>query len=481
MKQGIIFLLVSFSTLFVFAQEADSNTSAEEKVLYLSLKDAKAYGMENHPSVRSSMVDVQLANERINEIKSIGYPQINAKIDLLYYPKLPVTILPGTFNPQQEIVFVEARNMSDQVVQKGIPVPVLDNNGMPIPGPDSEVTFGTKHNLSAGISLTQIAFDASYLVGLKLAKVYSKLSDQQARKTALDTQYDIEQTYLSALIAAENIVLLEKNMPTLERILFETTQLYENGFAEEIETDRIQLSKSNIETQIRNLTEQERLAKELLRFQMGYPTQEKIVLTDSIEVFMDFNIEYLDSLYFTNKRIEFDILDTQKILNELQIERTKSLFYPNLIGFADYNWTSQRDKFFKFKDSWFDTFVLGLSLNIPVFDGRMKRSQMETSRLNVKKLDIARELTQQGFDIEMKSAITNYQTALEEKINQEKNLALAEKIYNTSLIKYREGLGSSLEVNNSESTFLQTQASYINSLYSLVLAKAELNKAYGNY
>jgi len=111
----------------------------------------------------------------------------------------------------------------------------------------------------------------------------------------------------------------------------------------------------------------------------------------------------------------------------------------------------------------------------------MKRSQMQTTQLNLQKLEIARELTKQGFDIEIKSALTNYQTALEEKLNQDQNLKLAEKIYNTALIKYREGLGSSLEVNSSESTFLQTQASYINSLYSLVLAKAELNKAYGNY
>jgi len=198
MKHLIIFLLLTFTGLFISAQDVDNGIEGEEKVLYLSLKEAKAYGMENHPSVRSSMIDVQLANEQINEVKSIGYPQINAKVDLLYYPKLPVTILPGTFNPQQEIVFVETMD-GDNVVQKGIPVPVIDDNGMPIPGPDSEVTFGTKHNLSAGISASQLVFDASYLAGLKLARVYSKLSNQQARKTALDTQYDIEQTYLSAL------------------------------------------------------------------------------------------------------------------------------------------------------------------------------------------------------------------------------------------------------------------------------------------
>jgi len=259
-----------------------------------------------------------MAEERIRETLSIGLPQINGKIDLLYNPIIPTSLLPA------EIFGGDA-------------------------GGFAEVEFGTKHNLAAGISASQLVFDASYLVGLKLARVYSNLSELEARKTALDTQFDIEQTYLSALIAAQNIELLEKNLPTLERILFETSQLFENGFAESIETDRIKLSKSNIETQVRNLKEQERLAIELLRFQMGYPTQEKIELTDSIGTFMDFNIEYLDSLYFNNRRIEFDILDKQKQLNELQIDRTKAQFYPNLLGFADYNWSSQRDKFFKFK------------------------------------------------------------------------------------------------------------------------------------
>jgi len=477
MKQWIIAIATIFTIWTSWAQEAQPDSTNTNEILRLSLAEAKDYALNYHPNVRMSEIDVQLAEERIKETKSIGLPQINGKVDLLYYPKLPVTILPGSFNPQQEIVFIET---DDRKI--ALPVPVIDpETMMPLPGPDTEVTFGTKHNLSAGITASQLVFDGSYLVGLKLAKVYSKLSELQANKTALDTQFDIEQTYLSALIAAENIELLEKNLPTLERILFETSQLYENGFAESIETDRIKLSKSNIETQIRNLKEQERLAIELLRFQMGYPTQEKIMLTDSIDTFMDFNIEYLDSLYFNNQRIEFDILDKQKELNELQIDRYKAQFYPNLAGFAEYNWTSQRDKFFKFKDTWFDTFVMGLSLNIPIFDGRMKRSQMETSRLNLKKIEIVREITKMGFDIEIKSALTKYQTALEEKMNQEQNLELAEKIYNTALIKYREGLGSSLEVNSSESTFLQTQTSYINSLYSLVLAKAELNKAYGNY
>lgn len=475
MKQLLISILCFLITFIGFAQHS-SEANDTILPLELSLKQAKEYAFENHPTVRATNLDIALADARITEALAQGLPQINGAVDLTWYAKLPVTILPGEFNPQQEIVSVETSQGT-----KFLPVPVVDDNGMPIPGAESEVTFGVPHNLSAGISASQLIFSATYIVGIKLARLYSELTEKQVKKTAQDTQFAIEQTYLTALIAGENIELLQKTLPTIKRSLFETTQLNKNGFAESIDVDRVKLSKANIDAQIKNLKEQQRLSIELLRFQMGYITYEPIILTDSIETFTDINFAHLDSMAGTSKRIEFDILDTQQKLNELQIQRYKSQYYPSLVGFADYTLTSQRDKFFKFEDSWFDTFILGASLNVPIFDGRMKRAQIETSKLNLKKLDIAREQTTQGFIMEKKTAISQYQTALIDKNNQEDNLALAKNIYDTALIKYKEGLGSSLEVNSAEGTFLQTQANYINSLYSLVLAKAQINKAYGIY
>jgi len=472
-----LFLLILCISNFLIIQ-AQETTSGNDTIipLKLSLKEAKEYAFENHPTVRSANLDIALADARITEALAQGLPQVNGAVDLTYFAKLPVTILPGEFNPQQEVVTVETSGGT-----KFLPVPVIDENGNPVPGQESEVTFGVPHNLSAGISATQLIFSATYIVGIKLARLYSRLTEKQVQKTAIDTQYDIEQTYLTALIAGENITLLQKNLPTIERSLFETTQLNKNGFAESIDVDRIKLSKANIEAQIKNLRQQQNLTVELLRFQMGYPTYEPIILTDSIETFTDINFTRLDSMAGASQRIEFDILDMQQQLNELQVKRYKSQYYPNLVGFVDYGLTSQRDKFFKFENSWFDTFLIGASLNIPIFDGRMKRAQIETSELNLKKLDIAREQTTQGFIMEKKTAISQYQTALIDRNNQEANLALAQNIYDTALIKYKEGLGSSLEVNSAEGTFLQTQANYINSLYSLVLAKAQINKAYGIY
>jgi len=449
MKQ---FILSALCLLIAFTGIAQDSLKTATKVipLELSLKQAKEYAFENHPTVKLANIDVALADARIKEALAQGLPQVNGVVDLNYFVKIPVSLLPAEIfgGPSGEF---------------------------------AEIEFGVPHNLSAGVSANQLIFSASYIVGVKLAKLYAKLTKKQVKKTAIDTQYDIEQTYLTALIAGENIELLQKNLPTIQRSLFETTQLNKNGFAESIDVDRIKLSKANIKAQIKNLQEQEKLTIELLRFQMGYPTYEPIILTDDIEAFTELNLAFLDSMANATQRIEFDLLDMQQELNKLQVKRYKTGYYPSLVGFADYGITSQRNKFLEFDNSWFDQFLLGLSVNVPIFDGNMKRAQIETSKLNLKQLEIARAQTEMGFDIQKKQAITSYQTALNDKKNQEANLALAQNIYDTALIKYKEGLGSSLEVNSAESTFLQTQASYINSLYSLVLAKAGINKAYGIY
>ena len=63
--------------------------------------------------------------------------------------------------------------------------------------------------------------------------------------------------------------------------------------------------------------------------------------------------------------------------------------------------------------------------------------------------------------------------------NTKENQALAQRIYNTIQIKYKEGLASSFELNQAESALFMEQSSYIQSLFELLMAKAELEIALG--
>jgi len=442
-KLVLVFSYLLFVTTFY---------GAETQVWNISLAEAKEYAKKYHPTVSSAMLDIAKAEEQINEIKASGLPQLNASVDINHYLKQPVSIIPS-FDPNAP------------------------------EGTTQELIFGTKNNLTAGISANQLLFDASFFQGLKLAEIYSDLAKKKALQTSLETQFKVEQAYLSALIAKENIALLQNNMPTINRILFETEQLFINGFAEAVEVDRLVLSKSNLETQIANLQEQHDLAVELLRFQMGYGEEKVLILTDNLDDLMEMDIVALDSVNEAKNRIEYEVMETQNALNDMNIKTIEARYYPSVAAYGNYQWAAQREKFnyLNLNEPWFDTFIIGLTVNVPIFDGFLKRSQIEQAKIDKEKINYATEILDQAVTLEIKQAKTNYTNALIQKQSQDDNLKLAQKIYNTAMIKYKEGLGSSLELNSAESALLETQANYINSLYNLILAKSDINKAYGKY
>ena len=85
-----------------------------------------------------------------------------------------------------------------------------------------------------------------------------------------------------------------------------------------------------------------------------------------------------------------------------------------------------------------------------------------------------------SIDFEVQQSGINYKNAWTQYNTQKGNLELADDIYKTTLIKYNEGVGSSLEVANAQSELFTTQSNYINALFELLNAKTDLDKALGN-
>jgi len=83
--------------------------------------------------------------------------------------------------------------------------------------------------------------------------------------------------------------------------------------------------------------------------------------------------------------------------------------------------------------------------------------------------------------LQIKNSKAAYKSAIKQKDNIKKNLDLAQKIYNVTLIKYKEGIGSSVEVNDAEGKLLESQNKYLNALFNLVTAYSDLKAAYGIY
>ncbi len=410
-----------------------------------SLQEAIAYGLNNSIDIRDAQLEVTDADQRVIEAKSIGIPHLDFKSSYNYYFKLPVTILPD------ELVF---------------------------PGGSNEVNFGTRNTFDFGLEFSTLLFDGSYFTGLEAAKYYTNQARLSLDSKRNEVRNSIRDAYLPALIIKENGKILDKNIENLKRLFFETKELYKAGFVEQLDVDRLELSLANLDAEKENLDHQNQLVLNYLKFVMGYPVEQEIGVSDNLDLLLSIpSDEELTGVIDYSERAEYKVVQSAIKLNELNVERFKDGYLPQLLAFGAYNWNWQGNKF---KDgSWFDTGLVGLQLNVPIFDGFDKKAKVQRAQLQLEMVKNRRTRLENAIELQIYNARTNYKNAQQRLADRKKNLVLAEKIYQTSKIKYREGVGSSLEITTAEQGLFQAQANYVNARYDVLVAKTELDKALG--
>lgn len=422
-----------------------------------TLQQALEYAENHHISVQKSRLDIEDAEYQIKEVLARAIPSLNGSVEYQRFLQLPTQILPrGSFyegDPSQ-----------------GIP---------PNPEQDLEVQFGVKNALTAGLSFNATVFDGSVFVGIQAARLARELAQSQINITERDVRDQVYKAYFAVLIAKRNEGILQKNVENLQQTLFETREMYQNGFMEKLDVDRLEYSLSNLEMELENVQNLIFSTKNILKLQMGYPMEDSIRVTESLGEFMDREsaVVLLSEQYNFSNRPEARSLAVTAELREMDIKQLRFGYIPTLVVFANYNQQLQANKLTDGK--WFPSSIVGASLTIPIFDGRdraMKINRAEV-RLQQHMLDI--ENSERVFRVEVENARKDFLTNLNKVEDSEDNLDLAESIYEVAQIKFREGVGSSVEMYQAESTFYQAQSRYINALYDFMISKSNLEKALG--
>jgi outer membrane protein len=286
--------------------------------------------------------------------------------------------------------------------------------------------------------------------------------------------------YLATLIYDESVTILDSNSKNLERMLFETSELYKEGFAEQLDIDRLTLTFKQLKTQKSDLIRQKQISVNNLKFLMGFPIDQDLAVTDNLTDLVNngFTAELNEKLVLEN-RAEYQMLRTSVTLQEFNITVQKQQgYYPSLAGFANYQQSLQGDNLFN-DSQWIPSAIIGLQLNVPIFDGFARETNIERAKLDLEEVVRQRDQAIEGIRLEVMNAKIKYQNAVQKVTNTNESLELAERIYKTTQIKYKEGLASSFELNQMETTLFMEQSSYIQALFGLLMAKAELEIALG--
>lgn len=439
-------LLILFIAITLPRAEAQ-----QEKTNY-TLDDCIKYALEYNEQVKIKQLDKEISEAEVRKTISLGLPQASINTGLNY-----------NFEPAKSLIDISTFDPS---------VPE---------GTEQEVSFAQNYDGNFGLSIRQLLFDGSYFVGLQASKTYRELSTKEHVKTQIDIVEAVCKAYYNSLIAEEQLKLLNTNIGRLDTLLNETSQMFEAGFAERLDVDRIRVNYNNLRVEKSRLANLQKLSRKLLKFQMGMDLNQPISLSGTLdEVLVEAPVVSKESFDYSS-RIEFSQLLTNESLTYLDMKNNKVQYLPKLNASFGYGWntaSAESAQLFRAR-RWLNNGVLGISASIPVFDGFLKSNKIQQNKIQIKQIEGQKNYLKKSIDLEIEQTGLDLSSQLEMLDVQKQNVDLAQDVYEITRIKYQEGVGSNLEVIDADASLKTAQTNYLNTLYEAVISQIELKKALG--
>lgn len=415
----------------------------------MSAKETVDYALKNSVQVKNALLNIQIQQQSNREITAAAYPQIDGSVNFTDYLSIPTNLLPGEF--------------------------------FGAPGTYIPVKFGTKFNSSYGINLRQILFDGQVFVGLQARSASIKYAEQNVAVTQEQIKANVYKVYYQLVVGRNQIKLIDANIGRAEKLLHDTKELFKNGFQEKLDVDKVNVSLSNLKTDRTKVENQLQTGNLALKYLMGMPVKDELVLTDSLSD-SDLKSNLIsDGSFRYDDRVEYQLQQTIAKLGEFNIKRYKVSYYPALTLTGGYNRNAQRNKFnfFKGGEPWFSTSYFGIGLAVPIFDGFAKDARIRQAKLQLQQTQNTIADLKNSIDNDLQTAKVQIGNALLAMDEQKKNMALAEQVYNQTKLKYEQGLGSNLEVTNAETDMVTAQNNYFSAVYDAIIARIDYLKAIG--
>jgi len=404
-------------------------TIFSQEVLRLTLKEAQDYAIQNNRILWNAGLSVSEAQKKTWETISVGLPQVNASVN---YQNM----------------------MGFKMSFAGMDIPLQPTS-----------------NFQA--TVTQLLFNGSYWVGIKMSKIGEELTETARLQAELDVKQQTQTAYHAILVVEENKKILEKNLENIKALAKSTEDLVRVGVAEQTDADRMKIQVVTMTNAITTVERHIELAYNLMRFHLGVDTETQIELTQTLENLMaaaDVN-QTLLAEFDLDANYTVQLMDGQIDIAKMKVSLERASTLPTVAAFYSYTYKIAKSTFDMSPNN-----VIGLQANIPIFASGQRYVRTQQAKINLEKAQNNRALLADQLLMQEKQLRFNLKNALESLELQKETEEVSQRVFESVSRKYRQGTASSLDVTIASSDLLMAQTNYINAMMQVMAAQTELDK-----
>jgi len=434
----ILFRLLLSIGFFCFCFTSYSQKAHDSTLQNATLQNCVQYALKHYPLIQQALLDEQITEHQIKSKLADWFPQINLSANYQDYFQLPSTSFAG-----------------------------------------SVVKSGTYNNSSIGLSGTQNIFDRDALLASKSANDVRKQIRQTTVNDKIDLAVNVSKAFYDVLLTQKQIDLLDEDIVRLERSLKDSYNQYTDGIVDKTDYKRATISLNNSKAQKKIYTELLKSNLATLKLQMGYPSGSDLELQyDSTQMEKEALIDTIQTVDYNN-RIEYQLLLTQKRLQQANLQYNKWSYLPSVSAFGSYNPSFFNSRFSNLYSQDFPYSYAGIQLSLPIFQGTKRIQNIRVAELQVSRVDWDIESAKNNINAQYAQALATYKGYLNDYFALKDNVELAKDVYNTLELQYRSGVKAYLDVITAETDLRNAQSNYTNALYQVLSSKLDVQKALG--
>lgn len=434
-------LLVLFLPFGLSAQTA-TDTAGQ----VLTLRQCVAFALKNQPTVRQAAIDEALNEKNIRISLSQWLPQVTSSALYDYYFKGSPITSPGT----------GSSTSSPATTQTNI------------------------NNLSTlGLQANQVIYNNDVLQAAKAAKYSRQYYKQNTTSSQINVVSDVSKAFFDVLLSEKQLDILNEDIVRLQRSLKDAYSRYQAGASDKTDYKQAMISLNNSIASRKQTEEAIKSKTAYLKQIMGLGTGAQLNLSyDSTRYESEAVVDTNQKLDFNN-RIEYQLLQTEKNLDVVNVNYYKYGFLPSVSATAAYNWVYLSNSFSNLYNSSYPNGYVGLTLNLPIFTGTKRLQNLSKAKLEVDRADLDIINTKNTINTEYVESLAGYKSSYTNWQLLKQNVSLASDVYKVVTLQYREGIKTYLDVIVAQSDLRTAELNYYNALFQVLSTKIDLEKALG--
>jgi outer membrane protein TolC len=433
----IVLLLITVATIFTSSLLAQQRN--DSSLQQATLLNCIRFAIANNPDIQNAKLNEEITETDINIRLADWYPQVNFNYNLQHNFQLPTANFNGNL-----------------------------------------ISTGTKNTSGIQFGATQNIFNRDVMLASRTAKDVRQLSGQNTREQNINLAVQVSKLFYDIILTTQQLKVTQEDINRIELSLKDAYYQYQSGIADKTDYKRATISLNNAKAQKKSGDESLKAKYAYLKELLGYPLYKDIDLVyDTAQMEQEIFLDTLQNVDFNN-RIEIEQLETQKKLQQYNLQYYKWSFLPNVSAFANYNVNFLNNKFSKIYSQSYPNSYVGVLLSLPILQGGKRLQQIKQAQLQIKQVDNSILSFQNTVNTQYQQALATYKSNLYDYYSLKENLSLANEVYDIIRLQYRSGIKTYLEVINAETDLRTAQINYYNALYHVLSSKIDVAQATGN-